>query len=446
MKIPTRAELLAVFDRATKDAGDGVHGEPLDRRAARERRPRPGKIVSVEGDSDGERHRVEAVERRARAREADRLQGRRSAVQRVRARADRRSRRTRTYMSAAFASQIMATQRPRAVQPHRSSEEARGQGRVGRRDRSARRAKVSSGRASPKDLETMFQLDLSELHRAAARHGGVRGVQEAGRLRISRTAAPIRTRCSATPCQVTMSQHNLRARPLTRGDVRRGRIRRRRSRSTRTASPTRAISRSSFVGNVDTVTLKPLVEKYLASLPSTRPQGDVPRQRRSVRRRASSRRWCARASSRRRTRSSSSPGACEYAPQTRFAIRALSELVADQAERNAARAARRHVQPERRRRVRPRVPRQEYSITVQFNSSPENVEKLTKSVFALIDSLKTHGPSRGRRREGEGAAHSRARGGDQAERVLARQHHGARSGRRGHRRAARRRMTRWSRT
>jgi zinc protease len=40
-----------------------------------------------------------------------------------------------------------------------------------------------------------------------------------------------------------------------------------------------------------------------------------------------------------------------------------------------------------------RLPRQEYSITVQFNSSPENVEKLSKSVFALIDSLKTHGPS-----------------------------------------------------
>ena len=39
------------------------------------------------------------------------------------------------------------------------------------------------------------------------------------------------------------------------------------------------------------------------------------------------------------------------------------------------------------------MPRQEYSIEVQFNSSPENVEKLSKSVFALIDSLKTQGPT-----------------------------------------------------
>jgi zinc protease len=39
-----------------------------------------------------------------------------------------------------------------------------------------------------------------------------------------------------------------------------------------------------------------------------------------------------------------------------------------------------------------RTPRQEYSMNVQFNSSPENVEKLTKSVFATIDSLKMNGP------------------------------------------------------
>jgi len=39
------------------------------------------------------------------------------------------------------------------------------------------------------------------------------------------------------------------------------------------------------------------------------------------------------------------------------------------------------------------VPRQQYSIQVQFNSAPENVEKLSKTVFALIDSLKSQGPT-----------------------------------------------------
>jgi zinc protease len=40
-----------------------------------------------------------------------------------------------------------------------------------------------------------------------------------------------------------------------------------------------------------------------------------------------------------------------------------------------------------------RIPRQEYELTVQFNSSPENVELLSKTVFAMIDSLKTNMPS-----------------------------------------------------
>ena len=42
-----------------------------------------------------------------------------------------------------------------------------------------------------------------------------------------------------------------------------------------------------------------------------------------------------------------------------------------------------------------RMPRQEYTMQVQFNSSPDNVEKLSKSVFALIDSLKTQRPVAG---------------------------------------------------
>ena len=148
------------------------------------------------------------------------------------------------YMSAALASQIVGTERRRQLQPRS----------ICRRSWRARRRRLGAsigetsegliGRASPKDLETMFQLDLSRLHRAAARHGGVSGVQEPGRVRTSRTAASIRTQVFGDTVLVTMAQHNFRARPLTRGDVRRGRIRRRRSRSTRIASPTRATSRS----------------------------------------------------------------------------------------------------------------------------------------------------------------------------------------------------------
>ncbi|HVG43336.1 MAG TPA: insulinase family protein, partial [Longimicrobium sp.] len=40
-----------------------------------------------------------------------------------------------------------------------------------------------------------------------------------------------------------------------------------------------------------------------------------------------------------------------------------------------------------------RVPRPEYALQVSYGSSPENAERLTKSVFAVIDTLKTRGPS-----------------------------------------------------
>ena len=90
-----------------------------------------------------------------------------------------------------------------------------------------------------------------------------------------------------------------------------------------------------------------------------------------------------------------------------------------------------------------RVPRQEYTIQVQFNSSPDNVEKLTKSVFALIDTLKTKRPDAGRRRQGARRKSLRAR------EVELKQNAywlgniiGARAGGRRHRRAARRRTTR----
>ncbi|MEJ7810556.1 MAG: insulinase family protein [Gemmatimonadaceae bacterium] len=40
-----------------------------------------------------------------------------------------------------------------------------------------------------------------------------------------------------------------------------------------------------------------------------------------------------------------------------------------------------------------REPRQEYSFGVSFGSSPERMDELTKAVFAVIDSIKTNGPT-----------------------------------------------------
>ena len=188
----------------------------------------------------------------------------------------------------------------------------------------------------------------------------------------------------------TMASHNVRARPLTAATF-------------AEVNPEKALAfykdrfadasdfTFSFVGNVDTLTLKPLVEKYLATLPSIQrketfrdngggpPKGIVEKVvRKGVEPKANT--------------VIEFTGACQYAPQTRLDFRALTELFQIQLNETLREKLGGAYSPNVSGGCG-RLPRQEYSITVQFNSSPENVEKLSKSVFALIDSLKTHGPS-----------------------------------------------------
>jgi len=40
-----------------------------------------------------------------------------------------------------------------------------------------------------------------------------------------------------------------------------------------------------------------------------------------------------------------------------------------------------------------KIPRPEYSITINFGSSPDNAEKLYRAAMAIIDTLQTRGPS-----------------------------------------------------
>ncbi|MGH7618730.1 MAG: insulinase family protein, partial [Gemmatimonadaceae bacterium] len=85
-------------------------------------------------------------------------------------------------------------------------------------------------------------------------------------------------------------------------------------------------------------------------------------------------------------------GTCQYSPETRFAIRALVELFQIKLNETLREQLGGTYSPSVGGACS-RVPRQQYSIQVQFNSSPENVEKLSKSVFALLDSLKAQGPA-----------------------------------------------------
>src|SRR4029078_6788357 len=147
----------------------------------------------------------------------------------------------------------------------------------------------------------------------------------------------------------------------------------------------------SFVGNVDTLTLKPLVEKYLATLPS------IPRQEKFRDNGGGPPKGIVEKVVRKGVEAKANTiieftGACQYAPQTRLDFRALAELFQIQLNETLREEIGGGDSPNVSGGC-VRLPRQEYSITVQFNSSPENVEKLSKSVLALIDSLKNTPPS-----------------------------------------------------
>ncbi len=85
-------------------------------------------------------------------------------------------------------------------------------------------------------------------------------------------------------------------------------------------------------------------------------------------------------------------GPCVYKPETRFAIRSL----VDAFQLRLTESLREKLGGTYSPNVSgycARTPRQEYTIQVSYGSSPENVETLGKTVFALIDSLKTQGPT-----------------------------------------------------
>ena len=246
-----------------------------------------------------------------------------------------------------------------------------------------------NGRASPKDLETLMQLVY--LSFTAPR------LDTAAYQAFKNQVAPFLANRGSDPDQVfsdtvgwTMSQHNFRSRPLSAATF-------------AEVNPDSALAfyRSrfadasdftfAFVGNIDTVALKPLVERYLASLPAThrtetfRDNGGAPPT--GVVEKVVHKGMEAKANT-----ILEFTGACRYAPETRFEMRALVELFQIKLNETLREQLGGAYSPSVGGSCA-RTPRQQYSLVVQFNSAPDNVEKLSKTVFTLIDSLKANGPA-----------------------------------------------------
>jgi len=245
-----------------------------------------------------------------------------------------------------------------------------------------------TGRASPKDLETLLQLVYLEFTGArldtaalAAFWKNVESVVE------DRGSSP--DQVFGDTIQVTLAQHDFRARPLTRALL-------------AEVNPQTAIQFFKqrfagagkftfvFVGNVDTTALRPLVEKYLASLPVG--QADSAVTKSSGYPRGIVEKTVRKGLEPKATTIIAFAGDCSYTPENRFAIRAVVAILQDRLNRSLREQLGKTYSPSVRGGCN-RIPREQYLIPIQFGSSTDSPEPLTKAVFALIDSLKTSGPS-----------------------------------------------------
>jgi zinc protease len=245
------------------------------------------------------------------------------------------------------------------------------------------------GSASPKDLETLFQL-IYLTFTAPRCDPEIFGVltTQFKTLLANRAASPEVAFQDAL--QTTLSRNHFRARPMTVELV-----------AEMDLDKSCAFYKDRFadasdftfvfVGNLDLEALRPLVERYLGALPSIH----------------RSETW-------RDLDVDPPPGVVEkevrrgVEPKSRTAIVFSGPFKYDQAQRTAIRGLGLVLESRLREIVREelsgtygvtvrpayaKVPDQEYSLSVGFGSDPARMEELTRAVFREIESLRTDGPT-----------------------------------------------------
>lgn len=247
---------------------------------------------------------------------------------------------------------------------------------------------VVSGTASPKDLETMFQLMY--LRFTAPR------LDKEAFAAMTQQIAPFLANRTADPGQVfgdtvtaTQAQNHFRARPLSAATFAEVNADKAfqffKDRFANAGQFTVAI-----VGNVNLAELKPLVERYLASLPTGRaesfrdvnmnpPRGIVEKTVKKGTEPKATTHW-------------SFTGPAEYTPINRFTTRALNELMQMRLNDVLREQLGGTYSPSVGGGIS-RIPTADYEIAIDYGSSPDNVDKLSKSVLQIIDSVQKFGPT-----------------------------------------------------
>ncbi len=246
-----------------------------------------------------------------------------------------------------------------------------------------------SGRASPKDAETMFQL--AYLYFTALRLDSAAVGAFLGNVRSSlanRSASP--EAAFRDTLSVTLAQHHPWSRPVSVAMV-------------DEIDPARALDfyRTRFanaagftfflVGTFNIDSIRPLVQRYLGNLPTggaadrasgqgiTRPTGVVER---TVRKGIEAKS---------QTALVFTGPAATASRQERFALDALGAIL-DIRLREELREALGGTYGVSVGASATRIPRPEYTISIGFGSAPERADSLVGAVFAQIDSLKASGP------------------------------------------------------
>ncbi|HYN81486.1 MAG TPA: insulinase family protein [Gemmatimonadaceae bacterium] len=381
--VPTESGLLAVFDRASK-APIAAYAENLSTEALLANPPKPGKVLSTRTIasigatewklSNGARVIVKPTD----FKDDEVLVGAYSkGGTSLASDAD--------VVSADLAAQIMGLSGVGTFNRIDLEKKLSGKA-VGVNATISETTEGLNGRSSPKDLETLFQLiylgftspRLDSVAFAAFKN-------QVTPFLANRGSSP--EEVFRDTVQVTMSQHSVRDRPFTPAVF-------------AEVNPAKSFAFYKdrfadasdftfvFVGNVDTTTLKPYVEQYLASLPSLgrkeswRDTGVAPPKgvvQRTVRK----------GTEPKANTLIQFTGACVSTPENRFALRALTTLIQMRLNETLREKLGGTYSPNVGGGCS-REPRPEYAISVSFGSSPENVEPLTKAVFALIDSLKVN--------------------------------------------------------
>ena len=383
--VPTRAQLLAVFERAAT-ANVAAYTETLSTGALLDPLPVPGKVVSEKTRADidltewklsnGIRVLVKPTDFKA---DQVVINGVASGGTSLAADAD--------FMSAALSSQIMSisgvgTFNATDLQKKLSGKAASANAGFGEVD------DVVNAGGSPKDLETVFQLLY--LRFTAPR------LDTDAFSAMKAQIEPFLANKDNDPesvygdtISVTMSQHHFRSRPLTAAVFAEvdpnAALRFYKNRLANAGNFT-----FSIVGNVRLEQLKPLVEQYLGSLPAGRPETwrDVG----ELKPKGVIERVVKKGTEPKANTQFIFSGPAVYAPENRFTLLALNTLVQMRLNEVLREQLGGTYSPQMGGGIT-RLPHPEYEETIEYGSSPENVDKLGKTVLQMIDSLQRKGPT-----------------------------------------------------